>query len=64
MTFNRDHTVLNVYDVETEMLGSDSGSVDGLVDIFEDQGGERFIFSLIKSSTFSAMQTMVGFYQP
>jgi hypothetical protein len=64
VTFNRDHTVLNVYDVETEMLGSDSGSVDGLVDIFEDQGGERFIFSLIKSSTFSAMQTMVGFYQP
>ena len=64
VTFNRVHTVLNVYDMETEMMGSDSGSVDGFVDIFENQGGERIIFTLIKSSTFSAMQTLLGFYQP
>jgi len=62
VTFNRDHTVLNAYNVATETNGLDPADTDGFVHIVKDQGGDRIVFSLIKSSAFSAMQTMLGFY--
>jgi len=63
VSFTRDHTVLNAYDVETEATGIPAGFVDGLLDI-SSGGGERFIFNLLSSSAFSAIQTMQGFTLP
>jgi hypothetical protein len=62
VTFAREHNRLNVYDVGTEAVGFESGAVDGCVDISENQGGDRIIFSFIKSTAFSATQTMLGLY--
>jgi hypothetical protein len=62
ITFSGDHTVLNVYDL-TQGQGVPAGFIDGLLDL-NAGGGERFIFSLIKSSVFSAMQTTLGFAKP
>jgi hypothetical protein len=61
ISFGRVHQVLNVYNVATQSIGLDSISVDGFVDL-EPGGGERFMFTLIKSSAFSATQTMLGMY--
>jgi hypothetical protein len=63
VTFTRYYQVLNVYDMAFDAVGLDPSIVDGIVDIL-DGGGERFVFSLISSNAFSAIQTMVGFYQP
>jgi hypothetical protein len=63
VTFTRNHQVLNVYNVATDAIGFDSGAVDGFMDVY-DGGGQRFMFSLITSNAFSAIQTMVGFYRP
>jgi len=57
------HTVLNVYDIPSDASGMPESHVDGILAIWPG-GGERFIFSLIGSTSFSAMQTMIGFTPP
>jgi hypothetical protein len=63
VSFNRKHQRLNVYDVATETVGLPPAFLDGLVDIVLPEN-ERFVFSLIRSSAFSATQTLLGANTP
>jgi hypothetical protein len=51
-TFSR----LNVFDVATDVVGIPQGFIDGVITMGEG-GGDRFLFSLFKSSGFGATQT-------